>query len=49
MKHSGVCVCGYETPPVENEEDIDWDLIHAHQEFCPLFRTTHRIEKEEEE
>jgi len=34
MKHSGFCLCGYETPRVNNEEDIDWDLLYAHQEFC---------------
>jgi len=34
MKHSASCICGYETPLVDNEEDIDYDLLHAHQEFC---------------
>ena len=34
MKHSGVCICGYETPLVEDREDIDWDLLDIHQEFC---------------
>jgi hypothetical protein len=34
MKYSVICVCGYETPLVENKEDIDWDLLHSHQEFC---------------
>lgn len=34
MKHSGVCICGYETPLVENEKDIDWELLDIHQEFC---------------
>ena len=23
MKHSGVCICGYETPLVADEKDID--------------------------
>tara|TARA_R100001463_G_scaffold133108_1_gene194229 strand:- start:125 stop:307 length:183 start_codon:yes stop_codon:yes gene_type:complete len=36
MKHSLVCLCGYETPLVEDEEDIDWDLLYAHQEFCKV-------------
>tara|TARA_B100000287_G_scaffold396209_1_gene411679 strand:- start:544 stop:681 length:138 start_codon:yes stop_codon:yes gene_type:complete len=36
MKHSAYCPCGYETPLVEDEEDIDWDLLHAHQEFCKV-------------
>jgi len=50
MRHSGVCVCGYETPPVENEEDIDWDLIHAHQEFCTVSKNySFKKEKGEEE
>ena len=34
MKYSVACICGYETPLVENEEDIDYDLLAAHQEFC---------------
>ena len=34
MKHSGGCICGYETPLVENEKDIDWELLDIHQEFC---------------
>ena len=36
MKHSGFCECGYETPLVEDREDIDWDLLDAHQEFCEV-------------
>ena len=34
MRHSGYCKCGYETPLVEDEEDIDWDLLEIHREFC---------------
>jgi len=34
MRHSGYCICGYETPLVDDEKDIDWDLLDAHQEFC---------------
>jgi hypothetical protein len=35
MRHSAYCVgCGYETPLVEDEEDIDWDLLDIHQEWC---------------
>jgi len=34
MKFSVACICGYESPLVNNEEDIDYDLLHAHQEFC---------------
>ena len=35
MKHSADCErCGYETPLVEDEEDIDWELLEIHQEFC---------------
>ena len=34
MKHSAVCVCGYETPQVEDENNIDWELLEIHQEFC---------------
>jgi hypothetical protein len=45
MKHSLVCLCGYETPLVENEEDIDLDLLHAHQEFC---KVAQRFKGEEE-
>ena len=34
MKYSGVCICGYETPLVEDREDIDWDLLDIHQDDC---------------
>ena len=35
MRHSAYCEwCGYETPLVEDEEDIDYDLLDIHQEFC---------------
>jgi hypothetical protein len=35
MKHSAYCEwCGYETALVEDEEDVDWDLLDIHQEFC---------------
>jgi len=36
MRHSASCICGYETPLVDDEKDIDWDLLHAHQEFCRI-------------
>ena len=36
MKHSGYCPCGYDTPLVEKPEDVDWDLLYAHQEFCEV-------------
>ena len=39
MKHSGFCECGYETPLVEDSADIDWDLLHSHQEFCQVFNS----------
>ena len=37
MRYSISCSCGYETPLVENEEDIDWELLEIHQEYndCP--------------
>ena len=34
MKYSAYCVCGYETPLVKNEKDIDYVLLDIHQEFC---------------
>ena len=34
MKVAGYCPCGYETPLVEDEKDIDWDLLDWHQEWC---------------
>jgi hypothetical protein len=34
MRHSIDCVCGFETPLVEEIEDIDFGSLHAHQEFC---------------
>ena len=47
MKHDVECVCGYVTPAVEDEEDIDMDLLYAHQEFCQLYG--HRGPWKEEE
>lgn len=37
MKYSLACICGYETPQVENEKDIDVDLMEIHQEFCQAY------------
>jgi hypothetical protein len=37
MKHSIACPCGYETPLVEDEDDVDYELLDIHQEFC-LFK-----------
>ena len=37
MRFSVACLCGYETPLVDNEEDLDYDLLHAHQEFCKVY------------
>ena len=34
MKHSLSCLCGYETPLVENEDDVDTELIAIHQQGC---------------
>ena len=45
MKHCGYCPCGFETPLVENKEDVDWELLHAHQEFCKI---AIKIKKEEQ-
>jgi len=39
MKHSAVCVCGYETPLVEDENNIDWELLDIHQDFCDVCLT----------
>lgn len=36
MRFSVACICGYETPLVDDEQDIDYDLLHAHQEFCEV-------------
>jgi len=36
MKFSIACICGYETPLVENKKHIDYDLLDAHQEFCGM-------------
>ena len=44
MRYSGVCPCGFETPLVDNEEDIDWGYLEAHQEWCKI-----AIKMEEEE
>ena len=45
MKYSGLCHCGYETPLVECEEDIDWEILDAHQDFCEVYV---KIKEEEE-
>jgi len=37
MKYSVACICGYETPLVDNEEDIDVELLEIHQEFCEAY------------
>jgi len=37
MKYSLACICGYETPHVENKKDVDTDLIDIHQEFCEVY------------
>jgi hypothetical protein len=36
MKYSVECLCGYETPAVENKKDVDYELLDAHQMLCPL-------------
>ena len=36
MRFSVACICGYETPLVD-EENIDYGLLHAHQEFCKAY------------
>jgi hypothetical protein len=38
MKYSGYCMCGYETPLVANEKDIDWALLDWHQVWCEIRR-----------
>ena len=45
MKYSAFCPCGYETPLVEYDEEIDWDLLDAHQEFCAVFAKTKWMKK----
>jgi len=37
MRFSIACICGYETPLVDEEEDIDYDLLDEHQEFCKVY------------
>ncbi len=49
MKLSAECICGYETPLVDYQEDIDWDLFHAHQEFCAVVKSYGLKTKKEEE
>jgi len=34
MKHSIACLCGYETPLVEDENDVDHELLEIHQSWC---------------
>lgn len=52
MRYSAICYCGYETPLVDNEKDIDFGLLDAHQEFCSYYSARRKIiehNKEEEE
>ena len=37
MKYSLACICGYETPHVENKKDVDDELIYIHQEYCEVY------------
>ena len=37
MRFSIACICGYESPLVENNKDLDYDLLDAHQEFCEVY------------
>tara|TARA_B100000519_G_C13980689_1_gene314455 strand:+ start:438 stop:581 length:144 start_codon:yes stop_codon:yes gene_type:complete len=46
MKFSIACICGYETPLVENKKDIDYDLLNAHQEFCEVYLALRRDKNE---
>jgi len=47
MRYSASCACGYETSLVNDEKDIDWDLLYAHQEFCPV-TNVHSAQREGE-
>ena len=47
MRYSLECICGYETPLVENEEDIDFELLEIHQEFCQAVIEYLKVEEEE--
>ena len=49
MKYSAVCICGFETPLVESEEDIDWGYLDAHQEWCEVVKEHGLKTKKEEE
>ena len=37
MKYSLACICGYETPHVENKKDVDDELIYIHQKYCEMY------------
>ena len=37
MKYSIECICGWETPLVESEELIDFDLLNEHQWECEVY------------
>lgn len=50
MKFSVECICGYETPLADSEENIDWDLFDAHQAWCKVVKEHDlKTEKEEEQ
>jgi len=38
MKFSLECICGYETPRVEIRSQVDWDMMHIHQQWCEQYR-----------
>jgi len=37
MKYSVSCLCGYETPLVDNIEEVDYDLLDMHTEECKIW------------
>ena len=37
MKYSLQCLCGYETYPVENLNNLDYAVLHAHMAFCQVY------------
>tara|TARA_B100001063_G_C16415556_1_gene381681 strand:+ start:420 stop:572 length:153 start_codon:yes stop_codon:yes gene_type:complete len=48
MKFSAECICGYQTPLADSEEDIDWDLFDAHQAWCGVVKE-HKLQTKKEE
>tara|TARA_R100001377_G_scaffold83946_2_gene66435 strand:+ start:2434 stop:2592 length:159 start_codon:yes stop_codon:yes gene_type:complete len=38
MKYSLECMCGFETPLVEDKTMVDWGMMDNHQQWCKTYQ-----------